>query len=135
MTKPEGLSAEAAAASTEDELWGLFMTDEILDNIVRYTNDSIQEDMEQLQYSAERMNQSPYIKPIDKVTFFPPHFLSHSHATLPFVEGPVPPQTCLHLSSPLIPISSTPHTVLTPAFLFLGQSHNLLRWVMAFWLN
>jgi hypothetical protein len=95
MTKPEGLSAEAAAASTEDELWGLFMTDEILDNIVRYTNDSIQEDMEQLQYSAERMNQSPYIKPIDKVTFFPPHFLSHSHATLPFVEGPVPTSTNL----------------------------------------
>jgi hypothetical protein len=69
MSKPEKLSAEAASATTEDQLWGLFFSDKILDKIVHYTNDSIQEDIDQQRYTQERLRLSPYIKFVDKVIF------------------------------------------------------------------
>jgi hypothetical protein len=70
MTKPEKISTEAAAAKTADELWGLFFTDQMLDEIVQHTNESIAEEVEELQYSAERMRKSPYICATDKVGKF-----------------------------------------------------------------
>jgi hypothetical protein len=75
MTKREKISAEAAAADTVDKLWSLFMTDQMLEKIVQYTNDSIAEEVEQLQYSTERMRKSPYIRPVDMVgePLFPVH--------------------------------------------------------------
>jgi hypothetical protein len=75
MTKGEKISAEAAAADTVDKLWSLFFTEEMLDKIVQYTNESIVEEVDQLQYSAERMAKSPYIRATDKVDRFSP-FLS-----------------------------------------------------------
>jgi hypothetical protein len=67
MTKGEKISAQAEAAETVDELWSLFFTDEMLEKIVIYTNESIAEEVDNLQYSAERMRKSPYIRSIDKV--------------------------------------------------------------------
>jgi hypothetical protein len=74
MSKPERLSSEAAAATTEDRLWGLFFSEEIVDKMVHYTNDSIQEDIDQQRYTLERLRVSPYIKFVDKVTFC--HFIA-----------------------------------------------------------
>jgi hypothetical protein len=87
MTKPEKLSPTAAVASTEDELWGLFFTDEMLNKIVQYTNDSITEDIENLRYTAERMKLSPYIKLVDKVRYPVPlinHLFTKSPTLTPF---------------------------------------------------
>jgi hypothetical protein len=67
MTKDEKISAAAAQADTEDKLWSLFFTEEMLDLIVQHTNECIAEEVEHLQYPPERMRKSPYISPIDKV--------------------------------------------------------------------
>jgi hypothetical protein len=67
MTKGEKISTEAEAAETVDQLWSLFITEEMLDKMVLYTNQSIAEEVENLQYSTERLRKSPYIRPIDKV--------------------------------------------------------------------
>jgi hypothetical protein len=72
MSKAEGLSARALAADSILDLWGLFVTDEILDKIVQYTNEKIREDLERNQYSWEYIVKNPYMKPIDKVI---PHLL------------------------------------------------------------
>jgi hypothetical protein len=67
MTKPRSLSKEAQEASTPLELWQLFFTDEMIELIVLHTNEKILEEQEERQFSAERLQKSPYIKPVDKV--------------------------------------------------------------------
>jgi hypothetical protein len=67
MTKAEGLSAEALAADSVMDLWSLFITDEILDQVVQYTNVKIGEDLERNQYPREYIAKNPYMKPVDKV--------------------------------------------------------------------
>jgi hypothetical protein len=67
MSRPQKLSDEAQAADTTESLWSLYFTDEILDKIVRYTNESIQAEIETMQYTANRMYKSPYIRDLDKV--------------------------------------------------------------------
>jgi hypothetical protein len=71
MSKPEQLSAAAQAASTEGDLWSLFFTSEILQEIVDNTNVKIEEDYLQQDYSNDRMNKSPYITTTDMVIFMP----------------------------------------------------------------
>lgn len=67
MSKGRTLSSQAQAAKTPQELWQLFFTDEMLDLIVERTNEKIAESCQDKSYSAERLQQSPYIKPVDKV--------------------------------------------------------------------
>ena len=71
MSKGRTLSEEAKAAETPKELWQLFFTDEMLDLVVERTNQKIAESFLDKQYSAERLKQSPYIKPVDKVEIVP----------------------------------------------------------------
>jgi hypothetical protein len=72
MNKAEGLSAKALAANSVGDLWGLFITDEILDKVVEYTNVKIGESLERAQYSEEYIAKNTYMKPVDKVTHSPP---------------------------------------------------------------
>jgi hypothetical protein len=67
MRKPEGISDEAKTAVTEGDLWTLFFTEEILDQIVESTNQKIDEDFLEMSYSDERIKKSPYIVKTDKV--------------------------------------------------------------------
>lgn len=65
--KARSISEEAKAAATPKQLWQLFFTDRMLDMIVKYTNEKIMEDLAKSEYSRERLQQSPYLKPIDRV--------------------------------------------------------------------
>ncbi len=67
MRKPEGLSDEAKAAVTEGDIWCLFFTEEILEQIVDCTNQKIEEEVQKMSYSDDRMKKSPYITTTDKV--------------------------------------------------------------------
>jgi hypothetical protein len=67
MRKPESLSDEAKAAVTEGDLWSLFFTEEILEQIVDCTNQKIEEELEKMGYSEDRMKKSPYISRTDNV--------------------------------------------------------------------
>jgi len=60
------LSPQAQAAVTPKQHWQCFFTDEILELIVEYTNMKIAESILEKEYSAERLQQSPYIRPVDK---------------------------------------------------------------------
>lgn len=64
------MSEEAKKAKSAVELWGLFITDKIVDLIVAYTNDKIEEDLVKQNYSRERISSSPYLKKTDKVNLF-----------------------------------------------------------------
>jgi hypothetical protein len=58
------------------------VTDEMVDNTLRYTNEKIKEDFEERKYSAERLAKCPHLRTVDKVlvllnySLFSP-FLSH----------------------------------------------------------
>jgi hypothetical protein len=67
MTKPAGLSEEAKAAVTEGDLWSLFFTEEILDEIVTWTNQKIEDRCRQKNYSVATLKKSPHICLTDKV--------------------------------------------------------------------
>ena len=59
------LSDEAAEAETIEEIWQLFITDKILDLIVKQTNVKIAEDLDKGKFSNERLAKSPYLRPTD----------------------------------------------------------------------
>jgi hypothetical protein len=61
------MSEEAAAATTEGDLWSLFFTKEMLRKIVDATNDKIEEEFLAKDYTDERMKKSPYIATTDEV--------------------------------------------------------------------
>jgi hypothetical protein len=67
MSKPEELSDEAKEAKTTEDLWSLFFTDTILDKIVQYTNEKIDEDVQKKQLTAEQLRRFPHMQQIDKV--------------------------------------------------------------------
>ena len=67
MTKPAGISEEAKAAVTEGDLWSLFFTEEILDEIVTWTNQKIDDRILKKEYSAATLKKSPHICATDKV--------------------------------------------------------------------
>jgi hypothetical protein len=67
MTKPEKLSDNALAAKTTAELWGLFFTDNMLDKLVMYTNDKIQETLDKKQYTPAQRRKNTHLKTVDKV--------------------------------------------------------------------
>jgi len=64
------LSDQAQAAVTPKEHWLCFFTEEIRDLIVKHTNEKIADSIQEKKYSAERLQQSPYIKPVDRVRNF-----------------------------------------------------------------
>ncbi len=67
MRKPQELSAEAKAAKTNDQFWSLFITGQILEVVEKWTNQKIAEDLEEKQYSVEKLRKCPYLKQTDKV--------------------------------------------------------------------
>ncbi len=67
MSKPQKMSVEAEAATTEGDLWSLFFTSEMLRKIVEATNDKIEHEFLSKDYSDERMKKSPYIATTDEV--------------------------------------------------------------------
>jgi hypothetical protein len=67
MTKGEEISAEAKAAETKGDLWSLFFRDAMLDKIVRYTNEKINETMEKQVYNEECLRKQTHFKLLDKV--------------------------------------------------------------------
>ena len=64
---PPQLSDQAKVAETTAELWQLFITEEMLDLMVQYTNEKIQEDLQQANHPIERLKNSTYIRTTDKV--------------------------------------------------------------------
>jgi hypothetical protein len=78
LTTDRRLSAQAQAAVTPKQHWECFFTDEILELIVEYTNMKIAESIQEREYTAERLQQSPYIKPVDKVKSLQQSLLFHS---------------------------------------------------------
>ena len=67
MTKAAGISDDAKAAVTEEDLWSLFFTKEILQEIVTWTNQKIEEQILKKNYSADTLKKSPYITTTDEV--------------------------------------------------------------------
>jgi hypothetical protein len=78
LTTDRRLSAQAQAAVTPKQHWECFFTDEILELIVEYTNMKIAESIQENEYTAERLQHSPYIKPVDKVKSLQQSLLFHS---------------------------------------------------------
>ena len=66
-TKPRALSEEAKAAESLVELQQLFFTEEMLELLVRYTNEKIAEDIQQNQYTEDRLKKAPHLKPVGMV--------------------------------------------------------------------
>ena len=66
-TKPRALSEEAKAAESPVELQQLFFTEEMLELLVRYTNEKIAEDIHQNQYTEDRLKKAPHLKPVGMV--------------------------------------------------------------------
>jgi len=81
MFKKKELSTEAKAAVTEGDFWSLFMTEEILDDIVQCTNDAIEEDFIKKAYTPEYLAKATHIKHTDKVQW-PPVFFSDGASTI-----------------------------------------------------
>ncbi len=83
MTKPAALSEAAKAAVTEEDLWSLFFSQQILDEIVTWTNQKIEARILQKNYSAETLKKSPHISTTDEVIIYciykylPFHFFKH----------------------------------------------------------
>jgi len=67
MTKPRSLSEEAKAARTYTELWNLFFTESMLDKLVEYTNQKIDDNFVKNNYTRDRLNKSPHLRHTDKV--------------------------------------------------------------------
>ena len=63
----EGISDQAKAAESTADLWSLFFTDEILDLIVTYTNQKIDEDIVAYNYTQESLKKHCHIRHVDKV--------------------------------------------------------------------
>lgn len=61
------MSAEAAAAETEGDLWSLFFTQEMITLIVAATNDKIEEDFVKKAYTDEYLKKAPHIDYTDEV--------------------------------------------------------------------
>jgi len=74
MTKPAGISEEAKAAVTEGDLWSLYFTDEIIDEIVTWTNQKIEYKIAKKNYSEDTLKKAPYISTTDKVSGFYQYF-------------------------------------------------------------
>jgi hypothetical protein len=70
MSRPEKISAEAEAAKTTADIWELFITPEMVTNITRWTNQKILEDMDEHQYSRDKLLKCPYLKTVDEVDVF-----------------------------------------------------------------
>ena len=88
MTKGQSLSAEAKAAKNIADLWSLFITPQMVANITRWTNQKIQEDMDQHQYTREKLRKCPYLKHTDEVKCFallPALFYSVAYSKLPYM--------------------------------------------------
>jgi hypothetical protein len=68
MSKSEELSDAAKAATTTEDIWSLFITDDILDEIVMYTNQKIDEDILKAKYSKDYLEKNNHITHIDKVS-------------------------------------------------------------------
>ena len=69
-TKPRALSEEARAAASPVELWQLFFTEEMLELLVRYTNERIAEDIQEnlFRYTEENLKKAPHLKPVGMVS-------------------------------------------------------------------
>ncbi len=67
MTKPAALSEEAKAAVTEEDLWSLFFSQQILDEIVTWTNQKIEARILEKNYTAETLKKSPHMSTTDEV--------------------------------------------------------------------
>ena len=52
------------------DFWSLYMTDEILDELVLHTNESIEEDFIGKAYDADYLSKAPHLKLTDKVQMF-----------------------------------------------------------------
>jgi hypothetical protein len=65
----EGISDKAKEAETTGDIWGLFMTKEILERVVLYTNQKISEDIVKNAYTEEYIRSHSHIKHIDMVSF------------------------------------------------------------------
>jgi hypothetical protein len=63
----ESISNEAKAAETTGDLWSLFITEEMLDLIVLYTNQKIDEDIQTNDYTEEQIRKHSHIRHVDKV--------------------------------------------------------------------
>jgi len=50
------------------DVWKLLITDEIVNLIVRYTNDKIREDLLRKQFSAKTLAASPHLRLTDAVS-------------------------------------------------------------------
>ena len=50
------------------DVWKLLVTDEIIDLIVKYTNDKIREDLRDKQYTAKRLAASRHLALTDSVS-------------------------------------------------------------------
>lgn len=67
------LSEQAQNAETTADLWGCFVTDELLEVILLHTNEKIRESedkQEGHEYSSERLKKSPHLKETDLVSNF-----------------------------------------------------------------
>ena len=80
------LSEPAREARTAAELWLLFITEEMLDLVVKYTNEKIQEGLEKACYSQQRIRKSPYLRATDKVSY--DFFKVHELDSFSSVSGP-----------------------------------------------
>jgi hypothetical protein len=67
VTPPRLLSARARQAGTVTELWNLFFTGEMLDLVVKYTNENIEDYLAKANFSKQRIKKSTYLKTTDKV--------------------------------------------------------------------
>ncbi len=107
MTKPAALSEAAKAAVTEEDLWSLFFSQQILEEIVTWTNQKIEARILEKNYSAETLKKSPHISTTDEVIIFcidkylPFIFLKHQccgseiifsdpDPTFPIISDPYP---------------------------------------------
>ncbi len=72
LNEREEVSAKAKDAKSTEDLWGLFMTDQILDSIVKYTNEKIHSYLAHLHIKhaaniKEHLMKRPWVKTFDKV--------------------------------------------------------------------
>jgi hypothetical protein len=68
MIKPTAISEEAKAAVTEGDLWSLYFTEKIINEIVTWTNQKIEYKIEKKNYSEDTLKKSPYISTTDEVS-------------------------------------------------------------------
>jgi hypothetical protein len=88
MSKPESLSVSAKEAKRTADLWGLFFTPTMLEKIVLYTNQKIQEDLDRNQYTAVQRRKRPHLKYVDVVCFPLSYILFSAPMFLPTLFSP-----------------------------------------------